>query len=160
MGAMCLLAGDRLVNGRCRAVALTGLKSATCSGDRMRGRSVFVLLASLLALLAAGCNNNPWEHDAGATNTLYSAASESSPRHLDPTASYWSNDTPFTYQVYEPPYGYHYLKRPFELVPKSAEKVVAPQYFDKNGQRLPDDAPGEQVAESVYEVPIKRGIMF
>ena len=35
-----------------------------------------------------------------------------------------------------------------------------PVYLDKNGQRLPDDAPGELVAESVYEVPIKKGIMY
>jgi hypothetical protein len=47
--------------------------------------------------------------------------SGSSPRHLDPTASYWSNEAAYTYQIYEPPYGYHYLKRPFELVPKAAE---------------------------------------
>ena len=48
------------------------------------------------------------------------------PRHLDPTASYSVRTTrPYTYQVYEPPYGYHYLKRPFELVPKAAPEVVA-----------------------------------
>jgi ABC-type transport system substrate-binding protein len=85
---------------------------------------------------------------------------ENTPRHLDPTASYWSNDTLVTYQVYEPPYGYHYLKRPFELVPKSAAEVVKPIYLDKDGKRLPDDAPAEQVAESVYDVPIKKGILF
>jgi hypothetical protein len=67
---------------------------------------------------------------------------ESSPRHLDPTASYWNNDTPYTYQIYEPPYGYHYLKRPFQLVPKSAREVVKPRYLDKDGKPLPDDAPG------------------
>ncbi len=85
---------------------------------------------------------------------------ENTPRHLDPTASYWSNDTLVTYQTYEPPYGYHYLKRPFELVPKSAEHVVLPEYFDKDGHRLPDDAPDHLVAESVYNVPIKKGIVF
>jgi ABC-type transport system substrate-binding protein len=123
------------------------------------------LWAGALALVATGvlmtgCDNSPWTKGAAESQFIYSAMIENTPRHLDPTASYWSNDTLVTYQVYEPPYGYHYLKRPFELVPKSAEKVVAPMYFDKNGQRLPDDAPGEQVAESVYEVPIKKGIMF
>ncbi len=113
-----------------------------------------------LASMLAGCDNSPWPKGAAESKFIYSAMIENTPRHLDPTASYWSNDTLVTYQVYEPPYGYHYLKRPFELVPKSAEKVVAPMYFDKDGQRLPDDAPGELVAESVYEVPIKRGIMF
>ncbi|HEY2929211.1 MAG TPA: ABC transporter substrate-binding protein [Albitalea sp.] len=85
---------------------------------------------------------------------------ENTPRHLDPTASYWSNDTLVTYQVYEPPYGYHYFKRPFELVPKTAERVVAPVYLDKDGQRLPDSAPAEQIAESVYDVPIKPGVLY
>ena len=117
------------------------------------------LAAAALALLV-GCDNSPLPKGAVQQNAIYSAMIENTPRHLDPTASYWSNDTLVTYQVYEPPYGYHYLKRPFELVPKSAERVVAPIYFDKSGKRLPDDAPGEQVAESVYDVPIRKGILF
>jgi ABC-type transport system substrate-binding protein len=116
------------------------------------------LVAAALAL--AACNNNPWPDGEAATNTLYSAVIENSPRHLDPTASYWSNDTPFTYQIYEPPYGYHYLKRPFQLRPKSAAAVVQPRHVDKDGRPLPDDAPAEQVAESIYDVPIKPGILF
>lgn len=115
--------------------------------------------ACVLAMLA-GCNNSPWPQGAAETNVLRSAIIENTPRHLDPTASYWSNDTLVTYQVYEPLYGYHYLKRPFELVPKTAAAVVAPKYFDKNGKALPDDAPGELVAESVYDVPIRPGIMY
>ena len=116
--------------------------------------------AVIVAGLLVGCNNNPWQDDAAASNTLYSAVIENSPRHLDPTASYWSNDTPYTYQIYEPPYAYHYLKRPFQLIPKSAREVVKPYYVDKNGQRLPDDAPAEMVAESIYDVPIKPGILY
>jgi len=116
--------------------------------------------APLLAAWLVGCNNNPWPDGAAATNTLFTAVIEASPRHLDPTASYWSNDTPYTYQIYEPPYGYHYLKRPYQLVPKSAAEVVKPHYLDKDGRALPDDAPGELVAESVYDVPIKHGILF
>jgi len=123
------------------------------------GGSKRIIAVALLVVLAA-CDNSPLPKGAAEQNTIYSAMVENTPRHLDPTASYWSNDTLVTYQVYEPPYGYHYLKRPFELVPKSAEKVVTPIYLDKAGNRLPDDAPGEQVAESVYEVPIRKGILF
>jgi len=112
------------------------------------------------ALLAAGCDNSPWPEGMDGQNVIRSAMIENTPRHLDPTASYWSNDTLVTYQVYEPPYGYHYLKRPFELVPKSAAEVARPHYLDKNGQPLADDAPADQVAESVYDVPIKPGIRF
>ena len=110
--------------------------------------------------LVAGCDNSPWQQGAASENTIHSAMIENTPRHLDPTASYWSNDTLVTYQVYEPPYGYHYFKRPFELVPKSAARVVTPRYLDKAGQPLPDDAPAELIAESVYDVPIKPGILF
>ncbi|MDQ6684113.1 MAG: ABC transporter substrate-binding protein [Pseudomonadota bacterium] len=122
-------------------------------------RHVGWLAAAALALLG-GCDNNPLPNEASKSNTLFSANIESSPRHLDPTASYWSNDTPFTYQIYEPLYGFHYLKRPFTLIPKTATEVVKPKFFDKDGKQLADDVPGEQVAESVYEIRIKPGILF
>jgi ABC-type transport system substrate-binding protein len=112
------------------------------------------------ACLLAACNNNPWPDGAAATNTLFTSVIDSSPRHLDPAASYWSNDTPYTYQIYEPPYGYHYLKRPYTLVGKTALEVVQPTYLDKEGRTLPPDAPGEQVAQSVYDIRLKPGILF
>ena len=122
------------------------------------------MLVAGLALAAtaflAGCNNSPLPHDGPGSNTLFTAVIDSSPRHLDPTASYWSNDTPYTYQIYEPLYGYHYLKRPFQLMPKTAEEVAKPHYLDKDGNPLASDAPGEQVAESVYDIRIKPGIMY
>ena len=116
------------------------------------------LTAAVLVL--GGCNNNPLPDKVAASNTLVSAFTEKSPRHLDPTASYWNNETPYTYQIYEPPYGYHYLKRPYALVPKAAVDVAPPRYLDKDGKPLADDAPGELVAESVYDVRIKPGILY
>ena len=95
------------------------------------------LLAAWAACVLAGCDNNPWPHDAAASNTLFTAAKDTSPRHLDPTASYWSNETPYTLSIYEPPYGYHYLKRPIELMAKSAVDVAKPHYVDKNGPYYP-----------------------
>ena len=119
-------------------------------------------LALLLcgAALVAGCNNSPLPAGEAATNTLFTGFQEKSPRHLDPTASYSNDETKITYQVYEPLYGYHYLKRPYQLVPKVAAAIVAPKYFDQAGRPLPDDAPGEQVALSVYEVPLKHGVRY
>lgn len=122
-------------------------------------RKAGVMMAAALALLA-GCNNSPWPEGAEEDNTVFSGLIETTPRHLDPTASYWSNDTTVTYQVYEPLYGYHQLKRPFELVPKAAERVVPPRYLDKDGHVLPADTPAEQIAESVYDIPIRKGIRF
>ena len=124
------------------------------------GSSWVAGLLGLTLLLAGGCNNNPLPRDAAASNTLFTAVIESSPRHLDPTASYWSNDTPYTYQIYEPLYGYHYLKRPFTLVGKVAEEVVKPKYLDKEGKPLPEDVAGELVAESVYDIRIKPGVVY
>ncbi len=118
------------------------------------------LLLAGVALLLVACDNDPWPSGAAHSNMLYTSMVESTPRHLDPTASYWSNDTAVTYQVYEPPYGYHYLKRPFQLIPKTAAEVVKPRYVDKDGHPLPDDAPADRVAESIYDVPIKHGILY
>ncbi len=110
--------------------------------------------------VAAGCDNSPYPLGAAAENTLFNSFDERSPRYLDPTASYSNPETPYTYSAYEPPYGYHYLKRPYELIPKTAEAVVKPYFVDKAGKRLADDAPIEQVAESVHEIRIKRGILY
>ncbi len=126
---------------------------------RRWGRASWFAVGAV-GLLLAGCDNSPWESGAASKNTIFTAMQEGSPRHMDPTASYWSNDTTFTYQIYEPPYGYHYLKRPYQLIGKSAQEVAVPRYYDKDGNTLTADAPGDQVAESVYDVHIKPGIMF
>lgn len=128
---------------------------------------MFVWIAPVLALVAlpalTGCDavwNNP--HPAGSekTNTMFVPFRERSPKYLDPTSSYSNDETPYTYQVYEPLYGYHYLKRPYELVGRTATEVARPRYLDKDGRPLPDDAPGEDVAETVFDVRIKPGIRY
>jgi ABC-type transport system substrate-binding protein len=127
-------------------------------------KALLRLGATLLALLAvAGCgrvSNSPHPHGAESTNTLFTAFTARSPKYLDPTSSYSNDETPYTYQIYEPPYGYHYLKRPYELVPRAAERVALPRYFDASGKELPADAPGDAIAESVYDIPIRKGVRF
>lgn len=126
----------------------------------MAGVRFLIGLLVLVAFGLAGCNNNPYPEGSSATNTLFTAFNERSPRYLDPTSSYSSNETPYTYQIYEPLYGYHYLKRPYTLVPKVAAQVVEPFYVDQSGKRLPHDAPPEAIAESIYDIPLKRGVRF
>ncbi len=119
--------------------------------------------AMAAALALAGCSrvtNSPHPRGAEATNTLFTAFTQRSPKYLDPTSSYSNDETPYTYQTYEPLYGYHYLKRPYELAPRAAERVVQPRFYDATGKELPADAPGELVAESVYDIPIRKGILF
>jgi ABC-type transport system substrate-binding protein len=118
------------------------------------------LVAGALLASLAGCDNSPWKGGAESQNALFSAMVETSPRHMDPTASYWWNDSPFTYQIYEPPYGYHYLKRPYALIGKTAQDIAKPTYYDKDGKVLPDDAPPQQIAESVYDVHLRHGILY
>ena len=100
--------------------------------------------AVVLSLVLAACNNSPYPDGAAATNTIFNSFDERSPRYLDPTASYSNPETPYTYSAYEPMYAYHYLKRPYVLIPKTAEEVVRPHYLDKAGQPLPDDAPAQR----------------
>lgn len=123
----------------------------------------WVGVAGTVLLTLAGCEritNSP--HPAGAerTNTFFTAFQERSPKYLDPTASYSLDETPYTYSIYEPLYRFHYLKRPYQVAPKAASAIVEPRYFGKDGRALPSDAPGEQIAEAVYDIPIRKGILF
>ena len=93
-------------------------------------------------------------------NTLYSPFSGRSPKTLDPAVSYSSDETAYVYSIYEPPYQYHYLKRPYEVVPLTAVSLAAPRYFDKAGRELPQNADPSLIAESRYSIPIRSGIRF
>ena len=130
----------------------------------MRGSEVarrFCLAVSaLVAIVAAGCNNSPYWSGAERENTMFYAFDERSPRSLDPTQSYSNPESAYTFQIYEPPYGYHYLKRPYELIPKAATEVARPRYIDKDGRPLPDDAPAGAIAESIYDIRIRPGILY
>jgi ABC-type transport system substrate-binding protein len=113
--------------------------------------------------MLSGCGdvlNNPHPIGSEKTNTLYVPFTERSPKYLDPTSSYSNDETPFTYQVYEPLYAYHFLKRPYELQGRAAETVATPRYLDKSGQPLPDDIDGESVAETVFDIKIRPGIKY
>ena len=124
-----------------------------------------LLRAGLLGLglsLIAGCSdswNNPYPGSENHGNALYSAFSER-PKHLDPARSYSSNEVEFNGQIYEPPLQYHFLKRPYTLIPLTAEAVPEPHYLDASGNALPDDAPPAAIVESVYEISIRPGITY
>lgn len=126
-------------------------------------RNLCAVLA-LAAVLLAGCSpspvNSPYAQGNETGNVLHTAFAQRSPKYLDPARSYSADETPFTYAIYEPLYGYDYLARPYKLVPKTAVSIDAPFYLDKSGQRLPQDTAGEQVAVSVYDIQIKSGIKF
>ncbi len=112
--------------------------------------------------LLAGCGpawNDPYPASEAGGNILYAAFTDR-PKHLDPAQSYTEDEITFTAQIYEPPLQYHYLKRPYELIPATLEQVPTPRFLDAQGRELAQDAPSEQIAESVYELKLKPGIRF
>ena len=115
-----------------------------------------------LVLLLAACGselNDPYPASERGQNILYSAFTER-PKHLDPAQSYTEDESTFTGQIYEPPLQYHYLKRPYTLIPGTAEAVPEPRFYDAQGQLLPPDAPSSAIATSVYELRIRPGIRY
>ena len=122
-----------------------------------------LLPAFVVLTFVAGCGGSPWNDpypaaDA-ASNTLYSSFSER-PKHLDPVQSYAENEYAFIANIYQPPLQYHYLKRPYELIPFGAEEVPKPVYLDAAGKPLPDSAPAERVAYSEYVIRIRQGVLY
>lgn len=116
----------------------------------------------LLAALAAGCGdawNDPYPAAQRGGNILYSSFIER-PKTLDPARSYTSDEWNFTAQIYEPPLQYHYLKRPYELVPLTAAAMPSVRYLDAHGRELPPDAPSAAIAFSEYEIRIRPGIRY
>ncbi|HEX6157146.1 MAG TPA: ABC transporter substrate-binding protein [Burkholderiales bacterium] len=103
----------------------------------------------MLMLFVAGCGavwNDPYPRSERGANILYSAF-VNRPKHLDPVQSYTVDESLFTRQVYEPPLHYHYLKRPYELIPLTAAEVPKPKEID--GGKF-----------TVYEIRIRPGIRY
>ena len=121
------------------------------------------LVCSLLFLLLSACDgvlwNNPYPAADKGKAVFYSAFTER-PKHLDPAQAYSENEYVFLAQIYQPPLQYHYLKRPYTLVPQAADKMPQVAYLDKNNRPLPDDAPAGQVAFSVYEIHLRPGLRY
>ena len=117
----------------------------------------------LLALFLSACGesnwNNPYATEDAEKNILYNVFTER-PKHLDPVQSYSSNEIQFTAQIYEPPLQYHYLKRPFALIPATAIEIPIVKYLDNEGNQLAGDAQAADIAYSIYEISIKPGILF
>ena len=120
-------------------------------------------LIALLALLLLACDNsslnNPYSAQDSKANIYYSSFAER-PKRLDPIKSYSSNEYAFIGQVYEPPLQYHYLKRPYELIPLTTTKMPEVTFLDKEGHKLSSDTAAKNIVYSQINITIKKGIQY
>lgn len=120
-------------------------------------------LICLLGLVLSGCSdqalNNPYPESWANASILYTSFAER-PKHLDPAVSYSANEYALIGQIYEPPYQYHYLKRPYTLVPLTAVHMPQLQYLDAQGGELAGDAAVEQIAFTDYVIDIQQGMHY
>lgn len=120
-----------------------------------------MIVCALLGILAA-CDapwNDPYPKSDESANVLYGAFNER-PKHLDPVQSYSSNEVVFTAQIYTPPLQYHYLLRPYRLMPFAAEAMPTVTFLGSDGRTLPRDVDPQRIAFTVYEVHIRRGMRY
>lgn len=123
--------------------------------------AAFLILPAISLIFASGgCSpNNPYRStDTG--NAIFYTTFNEPPKHLDPARSYSSDEYDIIALIYEPPLQYHYLKRPYTVIPLTAEKLPVPAYYAKTGALLPQDAPPEKVGKAVYEIKIKKGVLY
>lgn len=117
----------------------------------------------LCAFLLTGCEqsawNNPYPQEDASKRIYYDSFSER-PKHLDPVSSYSANEYVFLGQIYEPPLQYHFLKRPYELIPLTATDLPKPVYLDSDGNVLDESADPEKIEQVKYSISIKQGILF
>lgn len=118
---------------------------------------------SVMVMVLMGCNNDSWNNPNEANdklgNIVYSSFAES-PKTLDIVKSYNTNESAFTSQIYEPILQYHYLKRPYTLIPGTATKLPEVRYLDKEGKVLSQQAEEKDIAYSVYTIEIKPNIFY
>ena len=123
-------------------------------------RLIYCLLAIVLFFTTAcdkGAINSPYPEASSDEEILYAAFSLR-PKHLDPARSYSANEVIITGQVYEPPYQYHYLKRPYQLEPLAAESMPDVVYLDKDNHPVKET--DDDIAYSIYTIPIKQNIYY
>jgi len=136
-------------------------KENTGVATRQRCLAVSGTLA-LLVMLLAGCGAPPWNNPNPQYDddliTYQSVMSPAPPKHLDPATSYASDESLFIDQIYEPPMGYHFLKRPYELVPLALESAPELTFLDADGNEVAED--DEAMAFSRYTMRVRKDELY
>jgi len=120
-----------------------------------------ILIIPLLLLSACdgGLWNNPYASSENGQSVFYTVFTER-PKHLDPAQAYSENEYIFLAQIYQPPLQYHYLKRPYTLIPQAASEMPKVTYLDKNNHPLPATATVGQIAYSLYEIHLRPDLKY
>ena len=105
----------------------------------------------VLMLAAAHCNS-PYPATDEQANILYTTFSDE-PRHLDPARAYGGVAYQLICHILEPPFHYHFLKRPYVLEPHTVAAVPRPERRRVAWQ-------GRQIEATVYTLRIKPGIRY
>ena len=95
----------------------------------------------------------------GTRNVRYTAI-VGFPKSLDPARAYSSGKIEIILQIYGAPLQYHYIKRPYQLIPLTVKAMPVVSYYDKYWYKLPANQNPSKVGYSVYETPIKCGIYY
>ena len=110
----------------------------TFSAIASPGAIIALLAVAVIGL--AGCGEPPWNNPHPPSPegllTYQSMMTPAPPKHLDPAISYASDESLYIMQIYEPPMGYHFLKRPYELEPLSLQSFPQVSYLDEDGQAV------------------------
>jgi oligopeptide transport system substrate-binding protein len=125
------------------ALTQRGLGRLRPARPTLPGAWTLVALAGLLAL--AGCTNDPYPDIERGRKVLYSSFIEP-PKTLDPAVAYTTAEHVITGNVYDTLLEYHYLARPYRLIPGLATAV-------------PELTPAADGRQS-YRFQIRRGIFF
>jgi len=123
-------------------------------------KKLFSLL--ITTILFTGCQtplNNPYSTSEDGKNIYYNTF-YAQPKTLDPARAYSSDEYRIICQIYEPPLQYHYLIRPYKLIPLTTRTMPLPRYFDKSGNLLSSNPPMEKVYRTVYTIQIKKGVFY
>jgi oligopeptide transport system substrate-binding protein len=137
--------------------SLLSMKMQTC-----KVRVLVLILSAATFSCAAWASvqlNNPYSEDEGKQAVLYESFSER-PKHLDPAVAYNATEYTFLAQIYEPPFQYHYLKRPYQVVPLTAARMPDVIYLNSKGEKLGQGAIDRDIAFTDYMIEIQPGIRY
>lgn len=120
-------------------------------------RQILFVLCACLSQLGFANWNNPYSSSENEESVLYSSFS-ARPKHFDPIRAYGRDEYVFIRQIYESPLQYHFLHRPYKLIPRLLTEMPTLVLRDENGEIITDTT--ENVAFSEYVLKFKKGIRF